>query len=209
MSDEDRMREADLRRRLSEVLSIYGAEPGRWPPDERDLLISIDGEMKIARGEAGSAMAQANEEQTNEKQADEKRASEAQAIEEQGSEERALDRLLDLVDTPAPPDGAVERIIAAAGGAPGEVVAFSGRLSSSSGPVAETPRDIAFSDFTFRPAIGLVAASLLLGLITGTSRIADPLYLRSMSDALMELDESGAGILGLAREDYGFEEDDP
>lgn len=203
MSDKDRMREADLRRRLSEVLSIYGAEPSRWPPDERDLLISIDGEMKIARGEAGLAVAQSNEEQANEEQVNKE-----QVNNEQVSEERALDRLLDLVDTPTPPDGAVERIIAAAGGAPGEVVAFSGRLSSSAGPVAETPRDIAFSDFTFRPAIGLVAASLLLGLITGTSRIADPLYLRSMSDAAMERDESGAGILGLAREDYGFEEDD-
>ncbi len=197
MREKDRMREADLRRRLNEVLRIYGAEPDRWPSDERELLISVAGDMKTAGGEAKMATAAATERQSVE----------GPDSMEMVEEERALDRLLDLVDTPVAPDGAIERIIAAAGGASGDVVAFSKPRSSVSGPAMEVPRNIPYSNCTFRPAIGLVAASLLLGLITGTSRIADPLYLRSMSDAVMDLDDSGAGILGLAREDQGFEED--
>ena len=184
MSDKDRTREADLRQRLSEVLGIYGADPRRWPPDERDMLTSIAGEMEIAKGQADLAKAQADE-------------------------ERTLDRLLDLVDTPVPPDGAMERIIAAAGGSTsGEVIAFSKSGSKSPATRAGISDGGARSAFTFRPAIGLVAASLLLGLITGTSKIADPLYLRSMNTTVMEPYESEAGILGLAREDIGFEEDD-
>lgn len=183
MSDKDRMREADLRRRLSEVLGIYGADPRRWPPDERDALISVSGEMQVAGEQTELAKVRIDE-------------------------ERVLDRLLDLVDAPAAPDGAVERTIAAAGGAPGEVVAFSSLQSPTSGSMTQIPIEAVPSVITFRPAIGLVAASLLLGLITGTSKIADPLYLRSMNKTVTEPYDSGAGILGLASEDTGSEEDD-
>lgn len=193
MSDKDRTREADLRRRLSEVLGIYGANPGRWPIDERDSLSAVADEMDVARERAELAKAQADE-------------------------ERNLDRLLDLVDPPAPPEGAMERVIALAGGKGGEVIAFSTHGAPSSGsrvsdglvsePIAGRLAGGGGSVFTFRPAVGFVAASLLLGLIAGTSNVADPLYILSMDGHAMESDDTEAGILGLAREDGAFEEDD-
>ncbi len=89
-------------------------------------------------------------------------------------EEAALDRLLDAVPAPVPPKGSVDRILRAA--------AASGR---SAGPSADiipmTPRPVApRAQTTFSglwpSAAGLIAASLMLGLVAGASPYSDIVF---------------------------------
>ncbi len=169
MSDKD---DIGLKRRLAEVLTIYGADPERWPPDERARLMAILDEMEAAVADAG--------------------------------EERALDALLDLVDEPEPPDGSVERVLAAAGlGKGADVIAFAPGSEGGSDPVA--PKT---SVFPFRPMVGWAAASLLLGVIVGSSDIADPLDLGDWAGSAADVEDLDGGVLDLASGEDGSEEDD-
>ena len=169
MSDSDGI---DLKQRLAEVLTIYGAGPERWPPDERVRLMAILDEMEAAVADAG--------------------------------EERALDALLDLVDDPEPPDGSVERVLAAAGlGKGADVITFAPGTPDDAGPAPPVA-----SMFPFRPMVGWTAASLLLGVIVGSSDIADPIDLGDWNGPASEIEDLGGGVLDLAAGEYGSEEDD-
>jgi hypothetical protein len=114
------------------------------------------------------------------------------AAAEQLDEERALDRLLDMVPPPEPPPGAVDRVFAAAGirTPGGDVVPF-----RRAGPLAPV-------GLRFGPAIGLIAASLVLGIFTGTTRLVDPLFPEDRSDRLIEADELDTALV-----DLGFDSD--
>lgn len=169
MSDND---DTGLKRRLAEVLTIYGADPERWPPDERVRLMAVLDEMEAAVADAG--------------------------------EERALDALLDLVDEPEPPDGSVERVLAAAGlGEGADVIAFAPGPRDGGGQAP--PRT---SVFPFRPMVGWAAASLLLGVIVGSSDIADPIDLGDWGSSAAEAEDLGGGVLDLEGGEYGSDEDD-
>jgi hypothetical protein len=112
------------------------------------------------------------------------------AAAEQLDEERALDRLLDTVPPPEPPPGAVDRVFVAAGIRPpgGDVVPF----RRAGAPVG----------LRLGPAIGLIAASLVLGIFTGTTRLVDPLFPDDLSDRLIEADELDTALI-----DHGFDSD--
>ncbi len=169
MSEND---DNDLKQRLAEVLTIYGADPERWPPDERVRLMAILGEMEAAVADAG--------------------------------EERSLDALLDLVDDPEPPDGSVERVLSAAGlGKGADVIAFAPEAPDETGSLPPGT-----SVFPFRPMVGWAAASLLLGVIVGSTDIADPIDLGDWSGLGSEIEDLGGGVLDLAAGEDGSEEDD-
>lgn len=114
------------------------------------------------------------------------------AAADQLDEERALDRLLDMVPPPEPPPGAVDRVFATAGiRAPGgDVVPF-----RRAGPLAPV-------GLRLGPAIGLIAASLVLGIFTGTTHLVDPLFPDDRSDRLIEADELDTALI-----DLGFDSD--
>ena len=118
------------------------------------------------------------------------------AAAEQLDEERALDRLLDMVPPAEPPPGSVDRILAAAGirSPGGEVVQF--RRAGPAAPVG----------LRLGPAIGLIAASLVLGIFTGTTRLADPLFSGEVREQPVEVDDLATGLIDLD-DDLGLEDE--
>lgn len=122
------------------------------------------------------------------------------AAAEQLDEERALDRLLDMVPPPEPPPGAVERVLGAAG------------VTVSDAQVIQLHRrqPTVSVGLKIRPAIGLIAASLLLGAITGTTHLADPLFLDQLGERRIDVDDLDTALidLGFGMDDLDFEGED-
>lgn len=160
MDDSETSRRDPTVDRLARVTASYGADPARWPEDERAALQDVLTGMDAAAGQI--------------------------------DEEKALDRLLDLVPPPEPPPGSVDRILSAAGIEPrgASVVAF---------PHPPRARPVGLR---FRPAIGLIAASLVLGIITGSYRVADPDFLDTNGERLV-----GPGDSEPAQADDYFDSD--
>lgn len=107
------------------------------------------------------------------------------AAAEQLDEERALDRLLDLMPPAEPPPGSVGRVLVAAGIRPagGDVVPF-----RRAGPVAPV-------GLRLGPAIGVIAASLMLGLYTGSSHVVDPLFDDNPADQPALVDDLDTALI--------------
>lgn len=122
------------------------------------------------------------------------------AAAEQLDEERALDRLLDTVPPPQPPPGAIERVLDAAGVAArdAQVIPLYRRQPSAS------------VGLKLRPALGLIAASMLLGAITGTTRMADPFFLDEVGERRINVDDLDTALIefDLGLDDLDLDEED-
>ncbi len=95
-------------------------------------------------------------------------------------EESALDELLDRATPPRPPKAAVDRVLAQArrgqseGQPSADVLPFQPRAITPKPPIA------------WRPAAGVVAASLILGMVAGNLTVTDGLYLGGGLDLQVE-----------------------
>lgn len=165
MAEGENRRSEGMVERLARVTAAYGADPGRWPADERAALKDILADMDAAA--------------------------------ERLDEERALDRLLDMVPPAEPPPGSAERVLAAAGIRPpgGDVVPF-----RRAGPLAPV-------GLRLGPAVGLIAASLVLGIFTGSTHLVDPLFPDQRRDRPAEFDEIDTALIDLDV-DFDVEEED-
>lgn len=153
--------------RLARVTAAYGADPARWPAEEREALRGLLKGMDAA----------------------------ADRIDE----EQALDRLLDMVPPPEPPPGAVDRILGAAG------IEASGARVLPFPKTSSAPR----IGFGLRPAVGVIAASLLLGIITGNFDYADPLIFGVQGDSSAEIDDLDPAFIDLGADTDSDEDEDP
>lgn len=166
MDERDKSSRKGMVERLARVTAAYGADPARWPADERAALKDILADMDAAA--------------------------------EQLDEERALDRLLDMVPPAEPPPGSVDRVLAAAGIHPpgGDVLPF-----RRAGPMAPV-------GLRLGPAIGLIAASLVLGIFTGTTHLVDPLFPGERGDRRIEAEEPDTALVDLDFDLDAEDEDD-
>ena len=121
-------------------------------------------------------------------------------------EERALDTLLDKATAPTPPPGAVDRIVQAA-------------LTSGAGPPAsadvitlprrEPQQGPKIGRSAWHSAAGLIAASMMLGMVVGTTQFAEHVFSGFADAALSEDAESDEYALDLILFDLVDEEGEP
>ncbi len=119
-------------------------------------------------------------------------------------EESALDELLDRATPPQPPEGAVDRVLAHAelarsgGGRTADVLPFQPRMAAPpSSPIA------------WRPTAGVVAASLLLGVVAGNLKVTDGYYLRGVTDIQIEDIEPDQDLFAVNIAEPVPDEDEP
>ena len=150
-------------KRLELVLDAYGADPQRWPADERETLV------REAKSPEGLALM---------------------------AEAAGIDAMLNALPQPAMPAGALERMMATVPGreTSAEIVDFS--------TVRKSGKNQMFREFV--PAAVAVAACLVLGVMLGTSQLAEQYLPANMVVASNDTTLQDGSVLDL--DDGGFED---
>ena len=118
-------------------------------------------------------------------------------------EESALDELLDRATPPQPPKGAVDRVLSRArqAGTRGEsadVLPFEPRMAAPPRP-----------PIAWRPAAGVVAASLILGVVAGNLTVTDGFYLGGVTDNQIEELDLDQDLFAVGSAESVPDEDEP